>query len=209
MDQTDSRPPSRRSFRSLRMPVLLLGPASRSTRASIVFANEAFLRLSGFSNSEVLGRGWRSFAGEQADREALDAVDASLNAGEGHDAEILFRRRNGSSFWGALTVSPILDEAGRIRLFTVMLSDVSVRKQAERLLEEQLEQKTALLHEVEHRVKNSLQMTASLVLLKARRLQNPEARKVSAGGRRARRRALAAAHRLLYASDDAGPVRYP
>ncbi len=205
LDQTDSIASFEASFRSLRMPVLLLASRGQEHFQGhfIVFANEAFLRLSGFSNSEVLGRGWRSIAGEQADREALDAVDASLEAGEGHDAEVLCRRRNGSSFWGALTVSPVLDEAGRIRLFAVMLSDVSVRKQAERLLEEQLEQKTALLREVEHRVKNSLQMTASLVLLKARRLPSPEARKVLQEVAE-RVGALAAAHRLLHASDDAG-----
>ena len=189
------------SFRPLRMPVLLLAPHGQEH--SIVFANEAFLHLSGSSDSEVLGRSWRSIAGEHADREALDAMDASLNAGDGHDAEILCRRRNGSSFWVALTVSPVLDEAGRVRLFTVMLSDVSARKQTERRLEEQVEQKTALLHEVEHRVKNSLQMTASLVLLKARRLQNPEARKVLQEVAE-RVGALATAHRLLHASDDAG-----
>jgi two-component sensor histidine kinase len=68
-------------------------------------------------------------------------------------------------------------------------------------LQAALEQKTALLHEVEHRVKNSLQMTASIVLLKARRLQNPEARKVLQEIAE-RVGALSTAHRLLYAAGD-------
>jgi two-component sensor histidine kinase len=84
-----------------------------------------------------------------------------------------------------------------------MLRDVSVRKQSEHVLQEQVERKTALLHEVEHRVKNSLQMTASLVLLKARRLPSPETRKVLQEIAE-RVGALAAAHRLLHASDEAG-----
>ena len=70
------------------MPVLLLRPAGKSISKSISSSlrTRLFLRLSGSSDGEILGRGWRSIAGEQADHEALDAVDASLNASEGHDA---------------------------------------------------------------------------------------------------------------------------
>jgi two-component sensor histidine kinase len=142
----------------------------------------------------------------------LAAVEAALRFGEGCDTEVLGYRKDGSSFWAALTVSPVEHQAGYPHLSVMVLSDVSVKKQASRLLEEEverrtqdlqatLEQKTALLHEVEHRVKNSLQMTASLVLLKARRLQNAEARKVLQEIAE-RVGALSAAHRLLYASGD-------
>jgi len=196
------------AFRSLRIPVLMVDRGL--VHQPVVFANEAFLRLTGHSADELLGRSWRAIAGSDTAADALVAVEAALHFGEGRDLEFLSYRKDGTSFWSALTVSPLQDEAGHPRLSTLALTDISAKRQAERLqgesaerrtldLQAAVEQKTALLHEVEHRVKNSLQMTASLVLLKARRLQNPEARKVLQEIAE-RVGALAAAHRLLYAS---------
>jgi len=189
------------AYRPLRVPVLMI--AAHGPEYPIVFANAAFLRLSGCSGDEVLGQSWRPIVGEHAEPEALAALEASLKAGEGHDAEFLCRRSDGASLWGSLSVSPVRNEAGRVRLFIVTMTDIGAMKQRERLLEEQLEQKKVLLQEVEHRVKNSLQMTASLVLLKARRLKSPEARKVLQEVAE-RVGALAAVHRLLHGSSDSG-----
>lgn len=206
----DPDAPFRAAFRSLRMPALLIDP--HETGGPIVFANDAFRNLTGYGVDEVVGRSWNLVAGPETGRNALAAVDSALRCGEGHDGEILIYRKDGTSLWGTLTLSPIRDGDGRLSLFSLVLCDISAKRQAKRLLEEQverrtqelqtaLEQKTALLHEVEHRVKNSLQMTASLVLLKARRLQNPEARRVLQEIAE-RVSALATAHRLLYASGD-------
>jgi PAS domain S-box-containing protein len=207
----------RAALQSMRMPVLMID--SHQAGQPVVFSNEATLRLTGYAADEIIGRSWRFMVGPGTDPEALALVEAALQQGEGDDAEILTYRKNGSSLWAALSINPVRDANGGLRLLTLTLSDVSEKKRAdrsrletERILEEQverrtrdlqaaLEQKTVLLHEVEHRVKNSLQMTASLVLLKARRIQNPEARQVLQEIAE-RVGALAAAHRLLYASGD-------
>jgi two-component sensor histidine kinase len=70
-----------------------------------------------------------------------------------------------------------------------------------RALQAALDQKTALLQELDHRVKNNLQVVASLVLLKSRRVKDPQARSVLTNMAE-RIGALSTAHRLLYA--DAG-----
>jgi PAS domain S-box-containing protein len=205
------------AFQSLGMPVVMID--AHRAEASIIFANDAFCGLTGYTRSEVIGRSWRLLQGPETDPDALTAIDTALHRAQPLETEALVYRKEGASFWSSLSLNPIHDEAGHLRSFTLLLRDVSAKKQAERErletrrhLEEQverrtqdlqsaLEQKTALLHEVEHRVKNSLQMTASLVLLKARRLQNPEARKVLHEIAE-RVGALAAAHRLLYAAGD-------
>ena len=193
------------AFRSLPMPALIVDPDQ--VPASVVFANAAFFRETGYSPDEVLGRSWQDLQDPGAD---AASIDAALRRGEAFEVEYGGRRKDGSSFLSCLAVSPVHDEAGRLRLVTMLLNDagaknLALEEQIERRtrdLEAALEQRTSLLHEVEHRVKNSLQMTASLVLLKARRLQNPEARRALQEIAE-RVSALAAAHRLLYGSHDA------
>jgi two-component sensor histidine kinase len=68
-------------------------------------------------------------------------------------------------------------------------------------LRQTIEQKTALLHEVDHRVKNNLQLIASLMLLQTRRVKDPAVRK-ALGGMLERVNAVATVHRRLFQSDD-------
>ncbi|MFN3662915.1 sensor histidine kinase [Yoonia sp.] len=64
-------------------------------------------------------------------------------------------------------------------------------------LEDALREKTVLLKEVHHRVKNNLQLIASILNLQMRRLKDPDA-KLILKGVQARVRALASIHRALY-----------
>jgi PAS domain S-box-containing protein len=40
----------------------------------VVFANDAFLRMTGYSSAQVLGRDCRSMRGPETDAEAIDAI---------------------------------------------------------------------------------------------------------------------------------------
>ena len=68
-------------------------------------------------------------------------------------------------------------------------------------LQQALDQKTALLHEVEHRVKNNLQLISSLLLMQARRAPDPAVRE-ALQGMLERVNAIATVHRRLFQSDD-------
>lgn len=68
-------------------------------------------------------------------------------------------------------------------------------------LTQALEQKTVLLHEVDHRVKNNLQLISSLLLLQNRRIADP-AVKAALRGMLDRVNAIATVHRRLFQSDD-------
>ncbi len=70
-----------------------------------------------------------------------------------------------------------------------------------RELTQALEQKTALLHEVDHRVKNNLQLISSLLLLQNRRVSDV-AVKAAMRGMLDRVNAIATVHRRLFQSDD-------
>jgi PAS domain S-box-containing protein len=91
--------------------------------------------------------------------------------------------------------TPLRDDAGNVVGAINMLVDVSERKQAET-------QQRILLNELNHRVKNNMQMLQSLLYSSARQTQSAEAKKVlaEASGRIA---AMAAAQRVLYGTTGA------
>ncbi|USQ95637.1 photosensory histidine protein kinase LovK [Caulobacter sp. RL271] len=185
----------------------------------IIFANDAFLKLTGYERDEVIGRNCRFLQGPDTDPKAVEALHAATEAGEDIAIDLLNYRKDGSTFWNALYLSPVRNDSGRIVYFFGSQLDTSDKKVAElNLLErrddleqvieartqelrEALDQKTALLHEVDHRVKNNLQLISSLLLLQNRRVADP-ALKASLKGMLGRVNAIATVHRRLFQSED-------
>ena len=75
------------------------------------------------------------------------------------------------------------------------------RQRAEQALRNLVHEKTTLLHELDHRVKNNLQLLLSLVNYEIRRSQSPEVRQ-ALGRVRSQVQALGIVHRLLYGRDE-------
>lgn len=69
-------------------------------------------------------------------------------------------------------------------------------------LERALAERTALLHEIDHRVKNNLQLVSSLLLLQARNTVDPTVRQALRAAQ-ARINAVAIVHRRLFQGEDA------
>ncbi|HJV44041.1 histidine kinase dimerization/phosphoacceptor domain -containing protein [Caulobacter sp.] len=181
----------------------------------IIFANDAFLKLTGYDRDEVIGRNCRMLQGPETDAKAVQAINTAIAAGEDIAIDLLNYRKDGSTFWNALYVSPVRNAAGEIVYFFGSQLDITDKKATEvrrddleqiaedrtHELTQALEQKTALLHEVDHRVKNNLQLISSLLLLQNRRVSDP-ALKASLKGMLGRVNAIATVHRRLFQSED-------
>ena len=79
------------------------------------------------------------------------------------------------------------------------------KKRAQDALQQMLDERTALLHELDHRVKNNLQLLLSLVGIEYRQAEDGPVRQ-ALGRMKERMQALAAAHRDLY--DGQGSTRF-
>jgi PAS domain S-box-containing protein len=185
----------------------------------LIFANDAFLALTGYGRDEIIGRNCRFLQGPGTDPAAIATLRRAVAGGEDLTIDILNYRKDGTTFWNALSLSPVHGKTGRIDYFFGSQVNVSDKKRAEfelgdardRLeaaveartadLTQALQQKTALLHEVDHRVKNNLQLISSLLLLQNRRVTDP-AVKNSLRGMLERVSAIATVHRRLFQSDD-------
>lgn len=115
----------------------------------IVFVNAAFLDLTGYAEPEVRGRNCRFLQGPETSPETVARIRRAVAAGEEITTDILNYRRDGSTFWNELYISPIRDPEGRIRHFFASQVDVTRRQDAERAeaelrrINETLEQRVA------------------------------------------------------------------
>jgi PAS domain S-box-containing protein/diguanylate cyclase (GGDEF)-like protein len=96
----------------------------------IVRVNPAFLAMTGYAEHEVLGRNCRFLQGADTCHEAVVQIGTAIRRGEPVRCELLNYRKDGSTFWNQLLISPVRDHAGRIIAFTAMLTDVTARHEA-------------------------------------------------------------------------------
>ena len=205
------------AIRGTRMPMVITNP--RLPDNPIVFANEAFQKLTGYSRSEVLGRNCRFLQGPRSDPKTMSALAKAIAHNEPINVDLLNYRKDGSTFWNALYVSPVWSEDGEVQFFFASQLDVTERIKAQEEiarrkaeveeevqlrtadLQAALEAKTTLLHEVDHRVKNNLTMIGSLLRLQSRSIADTKLRETLENMLN-RVDALATVHRRLYQSED-------
>jgi PAS domain S-box-containing protein len=112
-----------------RMPMILTDPNQDDN--PIVFANKAFLDLTGYENEEILGRNCRFLQGPQTDREQVAELRDAIAARESISLEILNYKRDGTPFWNAVFIGPVYDRKGELLYFFASQLDVTRRKNTE------------------------------------------------------------------------------
>lgn len=109
----------------------------------VVWANEAFSRLTGYSREELEGECLRRLQGEKTDPVLLSALRTALEAGESFHGEGINYRKDGSWYWVEWDISPVRDAEGKIAYFISMQRETTNRKAAELALERAMAQMEA------------------------------------------------------------------
>jgi PAS domain S-box-containing protein len=95
------------------------------TASVISYANEAFLRQTGYASDEIIGQPLSIFSGPSTDRTALRSMRGALDHGASARLEYVMYRRDGSQYWVDSTVKPLAPDAGGRRHFVWIQRDVT------------------------------------------------------------------------------------
>jgi PAS domain S-box-containing protein len=105
----------------------------------LVYVNPAFERMTGYAAEEAVGRNCRFLQGPATDPDAVARLRDALRAGRSCTVTLLNYRKDGSTFWNELTVSPVRGVHGELTHFVGVQSDATERVvdqgERERLLE--------------------------------------------------------------------------
>ncbi|KAH6815698.1 PAS/LOV protein B [Perilla frutescens var. frutescens] len=95
----------------------------------IVYASEAFLKLTGYARQEVLGRNCRFLSGPNTDPTALFQIKECIRTQQACTVRILNYRKDRTSFWNFLHISPVRKASGKVAFFVGIQIDDRCKNQ--------------------------------------------------------------------------------
>ncbi|MCW2370741.1 PAS domain-containing protein [Sphingobium sp. B11D3D] len=158
-----------------RMPMILTDPNLPDN--PIVFANKAFLDLTLYEESEIIGRNCRFLQGAETDRERIAELRDAVARHESIALEILNYRRDGTPFWNAVFIGPVYDVSGKLLYFFASQLDVTKRRETEQVLRQaqKMEAIGQLTAGLAHDFNNLLQVIGGSLELASNRIEDERA----------------------------------
>jgi PAS domain S-box-containing protein len=120
-----------RALGAISQGILIAGPDRLVT-----YANRGFEEISGYAAGDIHGQSCSFLQGPETSVDSVAQMQAALDAVQPFHGEVLNYRKDGSPFWNELSITPLLDAAGKLTQFVGVLRDVTERKRIELDLQE-------------------------------------------------------------------------
>lgn len=98
-------------------PIAMVLSNPRAPDNPIEVANAAFCGLTGYAESEIVGRNCRFLVGDLTQQAATEQIRASIRAQKPVLVDILNYRRDGTAFRNGVMIAPLFGEDGRLAFF--------------------------------------------------------------------------------------------
>ena len=94
----------------------------------IIYANKAFEKLTGYKRESIYGQKPNFLQGKDTDIESIVFIKENLKKLIPFECELLNYRKDGTTFWNRLSVTPILDEKNNIKRYIGIQNDITEKK---------------------------------------------------------------------------------
>lgn len=88
-----------------------------SPEQPLIYVNEQFTALTGYTSEEVVGQNCRFLQGRDTNPETISKIRKALNRQESIKIDILNYTKSGQQFWNELNIDPIFDDEGQCLFF--------------------------------------------------------------------------------------------
>lgn len=120
--------------RASKTPMLITNP--RQAGNPIVFANDAFLKLTSFDRAEIIGRNCRFLQGPETNPDDVKRLDAAIAARTSIELELLNYRKDRTTFWNRIFVSPVFGSDGELTYWVASQCAVTLERERVARLEQ-------------------------------------------------------------------------
>jgi two-component system cell cycle sensor histidine kinase/response regulator CckA len=115
-----------RAVEAAREGVVITGEESQDF--PILYANTAFEALTGYARDEILSKNCRFLQGAATEPDTVVDIRSALRDERPYAGELLNYRKDGTTFWNALSIAPIRDAKGTVTNFVGLQQDVTERR---------------------------------------------------------------------------------
>ncbi len=134
----------------------------------MVYVNDAFVRLTGYSVEEALGQTPRLLQGRDTSAEARRRIRDALRQGQPVTETLLNYAKDGRPYWLEMNIFPLLDRHGQLTHFAAIERDVTERIHRE----QQLRQRNEDLRQLRDRLEAEVDRRTSQLRAVNRRLED-------------------------------------
>jgi PAS domain S-box-containing protein len=147
-----------------------------NTEGILTFISNAWTVLLGHPTFQVNGKPFQQFVHQDDLASCMVFLQKVIETGKRQDGvEYRVRHIDGSWRWHTSSAVPFKDESGAVAGFYGIASDITEHKLAEEKIKALLVEKTILLKEVHHRIKNNMNTVAGIMSLQMDALKEPTA----------------------------------
>lgn len=187
--------------------VVILNAKPGEYGREIIFANQAFMKLTGYSEKEVLGKTLHFLNGPDTDEKVRAKLRKAMDNYKPLEVEFINYKKDGEKFWINTSMIPVQNNKDEFTHWVAIGRDITDQKQNEKAIKSSLSEKETLLAEIHHRVKNNLAVVSGMMQLQAFESDNEDLQEKLYDSV-VRIKTMATVHELLYQSNSFSKLEF-